>query len=54
MLSPRLTKDAALGTYLERHDRRDVFDESRDLENHIGRVTVLFHRAVDLLNGVKN
>ena len=34
--------------YLERHNRRDVLDEPRDLEDHVLGVPILFHCAVDL------
>lgn len=39
-----------LGTYLERHNGRDVFDEPGNAENHIGRVAVLFDCTIYLIH----
>lgn len=33
---------------LERHDRRDMLDETGDREEHIPGVAILLHRAVHL------
>ena len=35
-------------THLERHDRGNVFDHARDLEDHLVGVTVLLRDTVDL------
>jgi hypothetical protein len=35
-------------TYLKSHDRRNVFNEARDTEKHVGRVTILLDYPIDL------